>query len=120
MRPSPAFIVATAVLVLAGAAEAASPTDARSCAVRYTALRNMTSYAFDKPDVLAKSKKFGQQAVAVLIKSGAIKAGDALPKDVSDDGAAYVRDWRDGKVADETVAADLSACNVAFGFPSLL
>ncbi|MBX3478915.1 MAG: hypothetical protein KF842_00795 [Caulobacter sp.] len=120
MRLSPFVLVATAALALAGAAQAASPTDARSCAVRYTALRNMTSYSIDKPDVLAKSDKFEQQAIAVLVKSGAIKAGDALPKDVSDDGAAFVRDWRDGKVADVTVAEDLSACNQAFGFASLL
>lgn len=92
------------------------PTDARSCAIRYRAIEAMFSYAIDSPAMLATSKRYGARLVTVLVKAGEMKDGEVLPAAISEAGSAYARDWRDGKITDKQVAAEVEACDKAHGY----
>jgi hypothetical protein len=113
-----------ALIVIGGAAGAlaqTSPTDARSCAVRFRAVQNMFSYDFDNPRSLATSKAYGERAKAVLAKAGMMAASAAdLPKDVSDAGAAYNKSFMDNVISSAQVTREVRACDAAHGFPSLV
>jgi len=115
MRVLPLAFALAVSLGSSGVAHAME-VDARSCAVRFRALGNIYSYALNEPAMYAKSKQYGERAVEVLVKAGTLKAGEALPKDVSDDAAAYVRAWRAGTTADNVVSAEIRACELANGY----
>jgi len=116
------LLLAAAMAVLAGAAQAQPvPTDARSCAIRFTAVRNMFSYDFDNPKSLATSKAYGERAKAVLVKAGLLSPAAAdLPKDISDAGAAYNKRFMDDQITSSQVAREVRACDAAHGFSSLV
>lgn len=114
MRLLPLAIALAAGLGLSGLVHAAE-VDARSCAVRFRALGNIYSYALNDPAMYAKSKQYGERAKEVLVKAGKLKAGEVLPKDVSDDAAAYVRAWQAGTTADNVVSQEVRACEIANG-----
>ncbi len=98
-----------------------SPTDPRSCAVRFRAVENMFSYDFDNPKSLATSETYGKRAKAVLAKAGLMAASAAdLPKDISDAGAAYNKSFMDDVIPASQVTREVRACDAAHGFPSLV
>lgn len=98
-----------------------SPTDPRSCAVRFRAVHNMFSYDFDNPRSLATSKTYGERAKAVLVKAGMLPASAVdLPKDVADAGAAWNKSFMDNVITASQVEREVRACDAAHGFPSLV
>lgn len=118
------LIVATgiALILMAATAQAqASPTDARSCAVRFRAVHNMFSYDFDNAKSLATSKAYGERAKAVLVKAGLMAAAAAdLPKDIANAGAAWNKSFMDNVITASQVEREVRACDAAHGFPSLV
>ncbi len=68
-------IAAAALMAATGPALAAGPLDARGCAVRYVAMRNLFSYSIDNPDALKSSKVFEQRAKEVMVKAGLLATG---------------------------------------------
>lgn len=118
------LIVATglAIALSAGLAQAqTAPTDPRSCAIRFTAVRNMFSYDFQNAKSLATSKAYGERAKAVLVKAGLMAAPSAdLPKDISEAGAAWNKSFLSNVITASQVEREVRACDAAHGFPSLV
>jgi hypothetical protein len=107
--------------VTAAAQAQTAPTDPRSCAIRFTGVRNMFSYDFDNPKSLATSKAYGERAKTVLVKAGMLAASAAdLPKDIADAGAAYNKSFMDDVITASQVEREVRACDAAHGFPSLV
>ncbi|MDP1632790.1 MAG: hypothetical protein Q8L66_15345 [Caulobacter sp.] len=110
-----------AATILAGGPVAiAAPTDARSCAVRFVAMRNMSSYAVNDPKSQAQSKIYGIRAAEVAAKGKIIpSATSPLPKDLTDEGAALVVRFMNGLVSDVQLAGELTACQAVYGYDTL-
>jgi hypothetical protein len=94
--------------------------DARGCAVRYVAMRNLFSYSVDNPEALKSSKAFEQRATQVLVKAGLLAAGAPLPKAVTDEGAAWLTRWNKKEINDAQVTREVNGCDRANGFTPLL
>lgn len=121
LRVSIAALAMVAGIGVAAAQAQTSPTDARSCAVRFRAVHNMFSYDFDNAKSLATSKAYGERAKAVLVKAGLMAGAAAdLPKDISDAGAAYNKSFMDNVITASQVEREVRACDAAHGFPSLV
>jgi hypothetical protein len=114
-------VIAAAVLMAATSpAPAFLGFDARGCAVRYVAMRNLFSYAVDNPEALKSSKTFEQRAKDVMIKAGLLTAGAPLPKAVTDEGAAWLTRWNKKEINDAQVTREVNGCDRANGFTPLL
>ena len=113
-------IAAATLLAATSPAPAFLGFDARGCAVRYVAVRNMFSYSIDNPEALKSSKAFDQQAKAVMVKAGLLAAGAALPKAVEDEGSAWLIRWNKKEINDAQVTREVNGCDRANGFTPLL
>lgn len=112
---------AVILLTMAGIANAdTSPTDARSCAVRYRAVQAMFSTDKSPKSVATVDASIARARVA-LIKAGIMQTSAVdLPADVSDAGFAYYKGIMTGTIMSTQFLQDVRACDKAGGHPQLM